>query len=158
MSIFPCAARLLIFAALASLVPRAMAQRSDLLDPQVTPATIQATICQPYYADRERFPLEQEMQIKGRLLQAQGVPQHDAPDFSLERRVPVVLGGNPAAQDNFELRRWSGKDGARRRARVAVKLKDAVCNGKIGLRAAQAAIAGDWQGAFKRYVHAPRLD
>lgn len=139
-------------------MPRAVAQSSDLLDPQVTPATIQTTICQPYYADRERFPLEQEMQIKSHLLQAKGLPPHDAPDFSLERRVPVVLGGSPAARDNFELRRWGGKDGARRRARVAVKLKDAVCDGKIGLRAAQAAIVDDWQGAFKRYVHAPKLD
>jgi hypothetical protein len=158
MSIFPCSARVLVLAAFAMLAVSSLAQSNELLDPLVTPDTIQTTICQPYYADRQRFPFEQAMRIKSQLLRAEGLPPQAAPDFALDRRVPVILGGSPSALTNFELVKWDGKNGDRRRVRVAVKLKDAVCSGQIGLRAAQSAIANDWESAFKRFVHPPKLE
>jgi hypothetical protein len=134
----------------------ALPDLSSLLDPLVTPETINLTICEPYYADRSRIPVDEILLTKRRLALASGLSPDTLNGYALERRVPVILGGSATSSANLRLRRWDGIDGERRRALATVSLRDAVCAGQVGLRKAQSEIFQDWRQVFKHYVHAPR--
>ncbi|MEC5406177.1 hypothetical protein VOM14_11515 [Paraburkholderia sp. MPAMCS5] len=120
------------------------AQDVSMLDDRVTQQSIGETICRPGYASAVSPPLDKLMAHKDRMLAERGLDADDGVDFALDRRVPVVLGGSPDAPSNLRLLPWAGRQGERRKARVAVMLKRCVCEGKLSLGQAQAAIVGDW--------------
>ncbi len=132
-------------------VGAAHAQDAGMLDQHVTQQSIGETICRPGYASTVAPPFDELMAHKDRMLAERGIEADDAADFALDRRVPVVLGGSPDAPANLGLLPWAGRQGERRKARAAVMLKRCVCEGKLSLAEAQAAIVGDWSVVYSGY-------
>jgi hypothetical protein len=124
------------------------AQKPDWLDPHVTQSTIVDTICVPGYAERVLPSFEVQMRQKSRLLKQRSIDDSFASEYALDHRMPVLLGGSPNSAANLDLRRWEGPAGQRRKERLAVYLKRCVCTGDITLKAAQAAMAGDWPNQY----------
>jgi len=122
-----------------------------MLDQRVTQQSIGETICRPGYASAVAPPFDELMARKDRMLAEHGIDPDDAADFALDRRVPVVLGGSPDAPSNLGLLPWAGRQGERRKARAAVMLKRCVCEGKLSLAEAQAAIVGDWSVVYSGF-------
>ncbi|HEY4295360.1 MAG TPA: hypothetical protein VGM85_02705, partial [Paraburkholderia sp.] len=145
-------ALLLGFAALLTMrIGDAHAQGSAMLDERVTQQSVGETICRPGYADAVAPPFDKLMEHKDRMLAARGIDSGDGTAFALDRRVPIVLGGSPDAPANLDLLPWAGHLGERRKARAAVMLKRCVCEGKLSLAEAQAAIVGNWSVVYSGF-------
>ncbi|EKS66967.1 MULTISPECIES: hypothetical protein [Caballeronia] len=124
------------------------AQRAEWLDARVTQATIVDTICIPGYVDRVLPSFEIQMRQKERLLKQRSIDPSFASEYALDHRMPVLLGGSPNSPANLDLRRWEGREGQRRKERLAVYLKRCVCTGDMTLKEAQTAMAGDWPNRY----------
>jgi hypothetical protein len=143
---------LLGFAAILALrIGEVWAQDSAMLDERVTQESVGETICRPGYADTVAPPFDELMAHKDRMLAARGIDADNGPAFALDRRVPIVLGGSPNAPVNLDLLPWAGQQGERRKARAAVMLKRCVCEGKLSLAEAQAAIVGNWSVVYSGF-------
>jgi hypothetical protein len=140
-----------IVAVLAFRVGQVWAQDSAMLDERVTQESVGETICRPGYADTVAPPFDELMAHKDRMLAARGIDADNGPAFALDRRVPIVLGGSPNAPSNLDLLPWAGQQGERRKARAAVMLKRCVCEGKLSLAEAQAAIVGNWSVVYSGF-------
>ncbi|CAB3653100.1 hypothetical protein SCB29_02100 [Paraburkholderia sp. SIMBA_055] len=138
-------------ALLAVRVGAVYAQDAAMLDERVTQQSIRETICRPGYASAVSPPFDELMAHKDRMLAERGIDADDGAEFALDRRVPVVLGGSPDAPSNLGLLPWAGRQGERRKARAAVMLKRCVCEGKLSLAEAQAAIVGDWSVVYSGF-------
>jgi hypothetical protein len=66
--------------------------------------------------------------------------------------LPSRLCGSPDAPTNLDLLPWAGQQGERRKARAAVMLKRCVCEGKLSLAQAQAAILGNWSVVYSGFA------
>jgi hypothetical protein len=108
------------------------------IDPAVTQANIGSTICRSGYTTTVRPPESQTEKFKWDVAEP-AYGQHDV-SGELDHEVPLELGG---ANDARNL--WV-EAGSIPNAKDAVEdaLNKAVCDGKIKLRAAQAAIAQNW--------------
>jgi hypothetical protein len=133
-----------------------------MLDERVTQQSVGETICRPGYADAVAPPFDELMARKDRMLAARGIDADEGVAFALDRRVPVVLGGSPDNPSNLDLLPWAGRQGERRKVRAAVMLKRCVCEGKLSLAEAQAAIVGNWSVVYSGFSQtscdASRLD
>ncbi|MGF6572960.1 hypothetical protein ABH945_005081 [Paraburkholderia sp. GAS333] len=129
----------------------ASAQESSMLDERVTQESVGETICRPGYADTVAPPFDELMAHKDHLLAERGIDAESGVSFALDRRVPIVLGGSPDAPANLDLVPWAGQQGERRKARAAVMLKRCVCEGKLSLAEAQAAIVGNWSVVYSGF-------
>ncbi|ABE33993.1 hypothetical protein DR64_7293 [Paraburkholderia xenovorans LB400] len=138
-------------ALLALCMGEARAQDAAMLDERVTQQSVGETICRPGYADTVAPPFDELMARKDRLLAARGIDADNGVAFALDRRVPIVLGGSPDAPSNLDLLPWAGQQGERRKARAAVMLKRCVCEGKLSLAEAQAAIVGNWSVVYSGF-------
>ncbi|KXU83516.1 hypothetical protein CI15_31060 [Paraburkholderia monticola] len=145
---------LTVGALLALRIGSAAAQQSVMLDERVTQQSIGETICRPGYAETVAPPFDELMAHKDRMLAARGLDARQGAAFALDRRVPIVLGGSPAAPANLDLLPWAGPQGERRKARAAVMLKRCVCEGKLSLAQAQAAIIGNWSAVYAGFGQA----
>jgi hypothetical protein len=140
-----------VTAILALRIGEAAAQDSGMLDERVTQESVGDTICRPGYAHTVAPPFDELMAHKDRMLAARGIDADDGFAFALDRRVPVVLGGSPDAPANLDLLPWAGQQGERRKARAAVIPKRCVCEGKLSLAQAQAAIVGNWSMVYSGF-------
>ncbi|MFM0340361.1 hypothetical protein [Paraburkholderia fungorum] len=138
-------------AAFALCIGEACAQDAGMLDERVTQQSLGETICRPGYADAVAPPFDKLMARKDRMLAARGMDAAEGFAFALDRRVPVVLGGSPDDPSNLDLLPWAGPLGERRKARAAVMLKRCVCEGKLSLAQAQAAIVGNWSVIYSGF-------
>jgi hypothetical protein len=115
------------------------------IDPAVTQAGIRSTICKKGWTATVRPPESQTERFKyGVAYPAYGTPQSERTE--LDHLVPLELGGS-----NDATNLWpeypptpNPKD------KVEDTLNAAVCDGRVKLAAAQAAIAADWLTAEKK--------
>lgn len=115
-------------------------------DPRVTPDRIASTICRRGYAASVRPPKEVTNRIKIRVVHRYGLDGTPFAAIELDHLVPLSLGGASTERNLWpELR--AGRRGAVDKDDVEVRLHDEVCRGRLGLRAAQQAIARDWTTA-----------
>jgi hypothetical protein len=121
---------------------------AEWLDPRVMQSTIVDTICVPGYVERVSPSFDAQMRQKEKLLKQRGIDRGSAPDYALDHRMPVLLGGSPNGAANLDLRPWDGHDGQRRKERLAVFLKRCVCTGDMTLANAQNAISGNWADRY----------
>jgi hypothetical protein len=108
------------------------------IDPAVTQANIGSTICRSGYTTKVRPPESQTEKFKWEVAEP-AYGQHDV-SGELDHEIPLELGG---ANDARNL--WV-EAGSIPNPKDAVEdvLTRAVCDGKVKLRAAQAAIAKNW--------------
>ena len=111
------------------------------IDPAVTQADIQTTICRSGYTATVRPPVSETDKLKREMYTAYGIPTGTASE--LDHLVSLELGG---ANDASNL--WP-EVGSQPNPKDSVEndLHKAVCSGKVTLAAAQQAIASDWQTA-----------
>ncbi len=111
------------------------------IDPAVTQADIQTTICRSGYTATVRPPVRETDKLKREMYTAYGIPTGTASE--LDHLVSLELGG---ANDASNL--WP-EVGSQPNPKDSVEndLHKAVCSGKVTLAAAQQAIASDWQTA-----------
>ena len=115
-------------------------------DRRVTPATIAGTICRRGYTRTVRPPesvTEPEKRSSMRAYGDRGSPRH----FEYDHLIPLELGGAPNDPRNL----WPEPGASpNRKDRLENLLHRRVCDGAIGLRAAQRDIATDWVAAYRR--------
>lgn len=116
------------------------------VDPRVTPGNVSRTICRRGYSASVRPPEEVTHRLKVRLTRAYGLAAVPFSRMELDHLVPLSLGGASTEANLWpELR--EGSRGAAAKDDVELRLHDAVCEGRVGLRAAQRAMATDWRRA-----------
>jgi len=124
----------------------------ELLNPAVTPQTLQQTVCVPAYAASVTPTAAADRSTMLEMMQRAGIDQALSGTYVLDRRVPVALGGHPTQAGNLQLLEWGGAYGEQRKQALERRLLLMVCEGKLSLGAAQAAIYPDWGPAYGRYI------
>lgn len=133
------------------------------LNPRVTQASIQQTICVAGWADTVRPATNVTQAIKSAQL-ASGYGYHgdvNAGDYQEDHLIPLELGGAPASAANL----WPQPSqtptsaqgagvlvGATSKDRLEDQLHTLVCAGQLTLASAQKAIASNWWTAYQRYA------
>lgn len=116
-----------------------------VVDPAVTQANIQQTICVVGYTRTVRPPTSYTSPLERAQMILYGFT--DSPDLHEEDHlIPLQLGGSPRDPANL----WPEPDASPNAKDVYEgRLKRAVCAGTVTLAAAQAAIALDWPHALE---------
>ena len=135
------------FAFIAGLV-----QASDAINPDVTQANIQQTICLPGYTKTVRPNSTYTNGVKRKLLLESGIDESHMAEYELDHIIPLAVGGHPRKAANLQLQPWDGEDGAKRKDRIEVKLQCLVCTEQVSLGDAQREIADNWQAAYHKYA------
>ena len=125
----------------------ARASSQDLpINPAVTQATIDQTICVPGWTKTVRPSARYTTRIKIKLIRELELDEALLTDFELDHRIPLALGGAPSDPRNLELQPW---DEAPQKDAIEACLARAVCAGKITLDEARRRIWNDWRAAGK---------
>ncbi len=121
------------------------AHAGDLpLNPDVTQATIDETICVRGWTKTVRPPFEVTNAIKLAKLRERGLTAADKSRFELDHVIPLALGGSPDDPRNLRLEPWPEAD---RKDGVEACLARAVCAGRMSLNEARRRIWKDWRAA-----------
>ncbi len=135
---------------IASLTPGA-------INPDVTQANIDETICNPHWSTRlERPPEEYTYRLKREQMAEYHDEDTKTRDYEEDHLIPLELGGSPADPRNLwpEAYATSVPDGgAKYKDKVENFLHDQVCAEAISLADAQRQIATDW---YRVYVSSVR--
>ncbi len=131
---------------IASMLTDACAEeaKKPALNPDVTQATIAATICTAGWTRTVRPYVSEMKKIKAEMLADVGVPIENHNQYELDHVVPLALGGAIIDRRNLALQPI---DEAREKDAIEVCLSSLVCQGKIDLEDAQSAIWEDWRKA-----------
>jgi hypothetical protein len=117
----------------------------------VDPSVTRAMICDPSWSTRSIRPPE-EYTYRLKRAQLRGEWGHRLRTYEEDHLIPLELGGAPRARANlWPQPRW-GACSARRKDELEDQLRDLVCDGRLGLHAAQQAISSDWTAAYRRFV------
>jgi hypothetical protein len=119
-------------------------------DPRVTQADLRTTICTEGYTERVRPAVSVTEPIKRERMDAYGITL-SLSQTELDHLIPLELGGASTVQ-NLWPEPWDGARGAHVKDTLENALNHLVCDERLELRAAQQAIAGDWETAYRRYV------
>jgi hypothetical protein len=114
------------------------------LNPDVTQATIAATICQSGWTRTIRPYVSTMQAIKAGMLAQIGEPMERRNRYELDHLIPLALGGHPIDRRNLALQPI---DEARQKDAIETCLSSLVCRGKLDLEDAQSAIWEDWRKA-----------
>jgi hypothetical protein len=131
-----------------SVGPAPAQEAMGAIDPSVTAANVQTTICVRGWTKTIRPPVSTTNAIKRELVDEEGGTMAD---YELDHVIPLDLGGAPLDRRNLALQLWGGACNARQKDALEVKLSRIVCAGELGLDEARAAIAADWRAAFTRH-------
>lgn len=140
--------------------PILLLNRADLLpppdvpgavDPSVTQANIDATICRPGYARSVRPSYAITGSIKHRLMSAEH-PGEPMADYELDHLIPISIGGAPLNRRDLWLQRRRGQANAGDKNGLAYVLWRLVCEHRVPLVTAQRDISRDWTAAYQTYA------
>jgi hypothetical protein len=123
-------------------------------NPAVTPGTIHSTICVPGYSSSVRPPESYTEPLKYRQLDS-GYNLHGdthAGDYEEDHLIPLEVGGSPTSVKNLWPEPWNVTWNAGRKDRLEGVMHDLVCEGRVGLRAAQRVFATNWIAGYEKYV------
>lgn len=124
-------------------------------NPAVTQASIGSTICVSGWTATVRPPVAYTTALKLRQIAAYGYSDTTLADYEEDHLISLEIGGAPKDPLNLwpEPYTVSLPDGTPVGARVKDQLENylhkQVCGGQVTLNAAQALIAGDWEGAWR---------
>lgn len=126
------------------------------IDPAITQANIETTICRPGYSRSVRPPYAVTGPFKRRLMDLQH-PGERMADYELDHLIPISLGGAPSDTRDFWLQSRHGQANAADKNVLAYVLWRLVCERRVLLRTAQQAISHDWTSAFATYATAENI-
>ena len=121
------------------------------IDPAITQANIDTTICRPGYARSARPPFAVTDALKRRLMAMQH-PGAAMADYELDHLIPISIGGAPLDRRGLWLQPRRGQANAGDKNVLAYVLWRLVCEHRVPLETAQDAIARDWTEAYSRYA------
>lgn len=124
------------------------------LNPNVTQANIQKTICVSGFTSAIRPPSSYTTALKIKQLQ-QGYAVNgdlDTSHYEEDHLISLELGGHPTDPKNLWPEPYNDTLGARIKDRLENTLHDLVCSGAIKLKTAQTAIATNWEDAYQKYI------
>lgn len=140
------------FASILALVSAAaFAQTAEVLNPDVRDETLAETICKSGYTKTVRPSTSYTNGVKKKLMREAGIDWSRANEFELDHVLPLSLGGHPRNIHNLMLQHWEGEDGAKKKDKLEVSLKNKVCRGTMTLSEAQACIWNDWKACAVKY-------
>lgn len=122
---------------------------AGMVDPRVSQANIQVTICRRGWKRTVRPAREVTDTIKRNLAADLGVSVRD---YELDHKVPLDLGGAPLDLRNLMLRPWVGACNVHMKDDLERQLSIMVCAGDVTLNGAQHEIATDWRAAYKKWI------
>jgi len=147
-------------------VPAAVVLPNPRLTPgiassDVTPANTAATICVSGYTSGRRHddgrtvrpPESYTSALKRQQIAQYGYADTNLADYEEDHLIPLELGGDGYAAGNLWPEPYAGA-GAHVKDQLENRLRVLVCDGQLGLRVAQEAIAINWYAAYQRYVSA----
>jgi hypothetical protein len=131
------------------------------IDPRVTQANIQQTICKSGYTKSVR---KTPQKMQDAVFAAYGIPPEKEGDYELDHVVSLELGGADVAKNLWPEKYCPTKKekgmlgmfppapcyGAREKDVVETNFKRQVCAGKMTLKEAQKRIAADWLAEYKK--------
>lgn len=117
------------------------------VNPDVTPATIGATICVAGWTRTVRPPVSYTNALKRRQIAEYGYADTNPADYEEDHLIPLELGGAPRDPRNLwpEPRYDAGGGTAAGKDEVENALKRKVCAGLMPLAAARTIMAVDWR-------------
>ena len=126
------------------------ARTPGALNPAVTAASIDATICRPGWTRTIRPPREYGAALKRRLIAEYGYADRRPAHYELDHLVPLSLGGAAADPRNLWPEPLDPPDGfgAAKKDGLELALWRRVCAHAMTLDAARQAIAHDWRDAY----------
>jgi hypothetical protein len=88
-----------------------------------------------------------------RILQRDGLPPGPHPNYEVDHRVPLCLGGSDDDANLWAQPRRSIEPvwNAERKDELEARLCQLVCSGQLDLGSAQREIATDWQTVYRKY-------
>lgn len=127
------------------------AQTPGAVDPAVTQARIDRTICRPGYARSVRPAYAITGPLKRRMMDAQH-PGEPMADYELDHLIPISLGGAPLDRRDLWLQPRRGQANAGDKNVLAYVLWRLVCEHRVPLAVAQRDIRRDWTKAYQTYA------
>lgn len=121
------------------------------IDPAITQANIDTTICRPGYARSARPPYAVTGTLKRRLMQFQH-PGETMADYELDHLIPISIGGAPLDRRDLWLQPRRGRANAADKNVLAYVLWRLVCEHRVPLATAQRDISRDWTHAYQIYA------
>lgn len=119
-----------------------------VVNPGVTPATQDATICVHGWTATVRPPTSYTNKLRA----AQTPAGHVPGDGELDHRLSIEDGGHPSDPGNLWWMIYADRYGARVKDVLETKLARRVCAGTLPLSEARGALMGNWLVAYEKYV------
>ncbi len=121
------------------------------VDPAITQANIDATICRPGYARSARPAYAITGPLKRRMMDRQH-PGEAMADYELDHLIPISIGGAPLDSRDLWLQLRRGQASAGDKNVLAYVLWRLVCTHQVPLATAQHDIRRDWTKAYQTYA------
>ena len=122
------------------------------IDPSVTQANIQATVCVKGYTKMVRPPAYFTNKLKKSQIREYGYADTDPRHYEEDDLIPLNIGGAPGDPRNLWPQPRNSEWNAERKDELEFKLYKLVCYGKVPLAEAQQEMAKDWIVAYRKYV------
>jgi hypothetical protein len=113
------------------------------VDPAVTQANIETTICVRGYTARVRPPTTYTGPLKTALMARYGATG-PAAQYELDHLVPLEVGGAPRSVQNLWPEPLTAHPGSMEKDHLENYLHDQICAGRVLLADAQHAVAANW--------------
>ena len=127
---------------------------SGAINPDVSPQTIETTICVRGWTRMVRPPESYTELLKREQIAEYGYHDRRLRDYEEDHLIPLALGGAPTDPRNLwpEPHEAPSDWGSYAKDRLESRLNDLVCSGALPLETARAAIAANWIEAYRRYI------
>ena len=123
------------------------------IDPHITQANIDTTICKSGYTATVRPPASYTTKLKAQQLAGAYKIYKDntLANYEEDHLISLEIGGNPTDPKNLWPQPYAGT-GARIKDQVENKLNALVCSHKMPLAQAQKEISTNWYNAYLKYI------
>ena len=122
------------------------------INPDVTQANIQQTICVRGYSKSIRPPAYFTNRLKRRQIREYGYNDTNPKDYEEDHLLALSLGGAPDDPKNLWPEPWHSEWNAKKKDQLEFVLFRMVCEREISLDDAQQAMMSNWIKAWKDYV------
>ena len=122
------------------------------INPEVTQANIQYTVCNKGYTETIRPPADFTNKLKRLQISEYGYADSDPKHYEEDHLIALSIGGAPNDRHNLWPEPRKSKWGAKKKDQLEFVLYKMVCDQEISLAEAQHAMASNWIEAWKQYV------
>jgi len=119
-----------------------------VVNPKVTQANIQTTICLAGWTATIRPPSSYTTDLKNKQIEQYGYKDKTMADYEEDHLISLELGGDPTDPKNLWPENYNTNPGARQKDQVEDYLHRKVCSGEMTLSKAQHIISTDWVSAY----------